>query len=328
MRAVIQPSKGAPLEIIEVPIPKPEKGQVLIKMEYASINPSDLSLLNGTFANKPNFPLIPGIEGSGTVVAQGGGAIAMLRNGKRVSCTATPPHGGSWAEYMLCSAMHVIPVDKSISFEQASSLIVNPLTAIGFINIAKKYGHKTIVNNAAGGALGKMIQRLGLKNNIEVISIVRNNNQMEELKKLGANTVIDSSWKNYEEELHKACHKFNAKLFFDAIGGNATSEFIRNSPSGAHIYLYANLSEQSPHFDARTLLQNNKEIKGFFLGNYSSELSLIKKLGNIKIAQKLLKQELQTNFIKKYDLVDINLAIEKYSGNMSKGKVLLKLGDS
>ncbi len=325
MRAIIQSSKGAPLEIKEIPIPKPKKGQVLIKMEYASINPSDLSLLNGTFANKPNFPLTPGIEGSGTVVAHGGGIIASLRNSKRVSCTATPPLGGSWSEYMLSSAMHVIPVDNNISFEQASSLIVNPLTAIGFINIAKKYGHKTIVNNAAGGALGKMIHRLAMNNNIKVISIVRNNNQMEELKKLGANTVIDSSWNNFEEELYKACYKFDAKLFFDAIGGNSTAEFVRNSPSGAHIYLYANLAEQMVQFDARTLLQNSKEIKGFFLGNYTSELSLIKKLGNIKTAQKLLTTDLQTKIAKTYNLQDVNKAIKEYSGNMSAGKVLLKM---
>jgi NADPH:quinone reductase-like Zn-dependent oxidoreductase len=327
MCAIIQPSKGVPLEIAEVPIPKPKKGQVLIKMENASINPSDLSLLNGTFANKPNFPIIPGIEGSGTVVGHGGGTIAMLRNGKRVSCTATPPHGGSWAEYMISSAMHVIPVDSNISFEQASSLIVNPLTAIGFVNIARKFGHKTIVNNAAGGALGKMVHRLAMKNNIEVISIVRSNNQLEELKKLGANTVINSSWNNYEEKLYEACHKFNAKLYFDAIGGNATAEFIRNSPSGSHIYLYANLSEHITQFDARTLLQNNKEIRGFFLGNYTSELSLIKKLRNIKTAQKLVKTELKTEISKIYDLHDVNKAIEEYSNNMSAGKILLKMWD-
>ena len=324
MHAIIQKELGGELSIIEMPIPTPEKGQVLVRMEFSSINPSDLSMLQGTYAEKPSFPIVPGIEGSGTVVAHGGGAIAMLRNGKRVSVTSTHGLNGCWAEYMVTSAMNVIPIDKEINFEEATSLIVNPLTAISFIDIAKKNNHKVIVNNAAGGALGKMIQRLGLKNGIEVISIVRNQKQLESLKAYGANTVIDSSWANYKEKLREACHKLDAKLYFDAIGGDSTADFVEVSPAGSHILLYANLSEQEVHFDARTLLQNNKEIKGFYLGSYTSEQNLIKTLGFIKQAQKLLKTELKTDIKAIYEMDEINKAIEAYRGNMSGGKILLK----
>ncbi len=325
MRAIIQSNSGKQLSVIEIPIPTPSKGQVLIKMEYASINPSDLSLLQGTYAEKPEYPLIPGIEGSGIVVAHGGGIIASLRKGKRVSCTATKSLGGSWAEYMVTSAMNVIPLDKDISFEEGTSLIVNPLTAISFIDIAKKLEQKTIVNNAAGGALGKMIQRIGLKNGIEVISIVRSQKQLDSLKSFGANNVIDSSWNNYKEKLKEICTKLDAKLYFDAIGGDSVSDFVEISPKESTIYLYANLSEQKAHFDVRTLLQNEKEIRGFYLGDYSSDLSLIKKLSNVKLAQNLIKNELKTDIREIFTMENINEAIESYKSNMSGGKVIVKL---
>jgi len=325
MRAIVQEKLGGELSIKEIPIPNPEKGQVLIKMEFASINPSDLSMLQGTYAEKPSFPIVPGIEGSGTVVSHGGGIIASLRKGKRVSCTATHSFGGCWAEYMVTSAMNVIPIGNEISFEEATALIVNPLTAISFIDMAKRLKQSVIVNNAAGGALGKMIHKYGLLKGIDVISIVRSQHQLEALKSLGSTTVIDSSWKNYKEELKEVCHKMNAKLYFDAIGGDSTADFVEVSPKGSHIYLYANLSEQESHFDARTLLQNNKEIKGFYLGDYTSELSILSKLSNVSKAKKLIKTELKTDIKDIYEMDKVAYAIESYKSNMSGGKILLKL---
>lgn len=324
MRAVIQPSEGAPLKIVEINTPIPTSGQVLVKMDFASINPSDLSLLQGTYATKPSYPIIPGIEGSGIVVAEGKGIIPKIRMGKRVSCTSTVGLGGSWAEYMLTSAMHVIPISQQISMEQATSLIVNPLTAIAFIDIAKKNNHKSMLNNAAGGALGKMLVRLTLNQDIELISIVRNNKQKETLQSLGAVNVLDSSSDNYKNNLKELCHKLDVRLFFDAIGGQATKDFIAVSPDNSQIYVYANLSEEDSCFDPRLLLQQKKEIKGFFLGHYSSQQSLIKTLGNIKKAKQLLHNELKTDVSKSFPLEDIQNAIDYYSSNMSEGKVLLK----
>ncbi|MCK5846388.1 MAG: zinc-binding dehydrogenase [Bacteroidales bacterium] len=327
MRAIVQKEIGGDLSIVEIPIPKPAKGQVLVKMEFSSINPSDLSMLQGTYAHAPTFPLIPGIEGSGIVVSHGGGIIATIRKGKRVSCTATQSLGGCWAEYMVTSAMNVIPVDNNISFEQATALIVNPLTAISFIDIAKKMNQKVIVNNAAGGALGKMIQRYGISNGIDVISIVRSQQQLESLKAYGATNVIDSSWKNYKQKLKEVCQKLNAQLFFDAIGGDATADFVEISSEGSHIYLYANLSEEESHFDVRTLLQNKKAISGFYLGSYTSDLSLVKKLKSISKAQKLLKTDLKTEIKDIFEMDKVVDAIKSYKENMSGGKVLLKLSD-
>ncbi|RLD46612.1 MAG: hypothetical protein DRI86_02650 [Bacteroidetes bacterium] len=324
MRAIIQSDIGSKLEVKEIDTPIPQKGQVLVKLHYASINPSDLSLLQGTFKNKPNYPIVPGIEGSGIVVASGGGILPKLRLNKRVSCTATDGLGGSWAEYMLTSAMHVIPVEKSIGLEQATSLIVNPLTALAFIGIAKKNNAKSILNNASAGALGKMLISLANKENIDLISVVRREEQKKYLEDFGAKYVLNSTSKNYLADLKSLANKFDTKFYFDAIGGKCTDNFIESSPEGSHIYLYANLSEEKALFNPRTLLQQDKTIQGFFLGNYSSNQNLLKTLATIKKAQKLLHHELKTQVNEIFEIRDINKAIELYSNNMSAGKVLLR----
>ncbi len=324
MWAVVQKSKASNLDFMQVDVPVPQKGQVLVRMEYSSINPSDLSMLQGTYINEPLYPIIPGIEGSGTVVAMGGGIVPALRMGKRVSCTSTASLGGTWAEYMLTSAMHVIPIAANIDFLQAASLIVNPLTALAFVDIMKKHAANGFVNNAAGGALGNMLVALSKKENFDLVSIVRNNSQLEYLKSKGAKLVIDSSKANYIEELKKLVADNNIKLFFDAVGGKSVDDFIEAGLEKSVIYLYANLSEKKSCFDSRTLLQQQKEIRGFYLGNYSSNQGLLKTLKNIKKANKLLSSDLKTTVAKTMDMDNVQQAIEYYKNNMSKGKVLLK----
>ena len=84
MKALVQHQEKGKLQWEEVPQPKPKKGEVLVKMAYAQINPSDLSLLQGSYNEKPEHPLIPGLEGSGEVVENGGGLLGKLRLGKKV----------------------------------------------------------------------------------------------------------------------------------------------------------------------------------------------------------------------------------------------------
>ncbi len=322
MWAVRQHSASAALQFEEVDVPKPSAGEVLVKMEYAPINPSDLSFLQGTYAEKPSYPTIPGIEGSGTVVAVGTGILPKLRMGKRVSCTSTKGLGGSWAEYMLTSAMHVIPVGN-LDFKQAAMLIVNPLTALSFIDIAKADKHKAVVNNAASGALGKMIWRLAKANNIPCINIVRSNQHQETLLKEGAKYVLSTSSDSFVDDYRKLTNELSATLLLDPVGGSQSSLLLELAPKESILMLYANLSESPISIDSRILVQEDKQIQGFYLANYNANKSLLKALADTKKVQKLIGKELKTKVQNTFALKEANQAIELYKNNMSEGKVLI-----
>ena len=68
-----------------MPIPKPQKGQVLIKVIAAPINPSDIELYNGNYSHQKKFPTAMGFEGSGIVVESGGGLMGWSMMGKKVA---------------------------------------------------------------------------------------------------------------------------------------------------------------------------------------------------------------------------------------------------
>ncbi|MBN1387478.1 MAG: alcohol dehydrogenase catalytic domain-containing protein [Bacteroidales bacterium] len=193
MIALIQENHGDEIFLTEVPIPEPGPGEVLVKMHFSPVNPSDLSLLQGTYKGNPQYPIIPGIEGSGIVVKSGRGIIAGLRKGKRVACTASENKGGTWAEYMVTSATRAIPLGKKIDDEQGAMLLVNPLTALAFIDMAVESKQTAIVNNAAASSLGKMLIYLCKKYDITLVNIVSRESQLNTIKEQGAEYALISS---------------------------------------------------------------------------------------------------------------------------------------
>lgn len=324
MKAVLQDGPGEKLYIEDIPIPEPGPGEILIKMNFSPINPSDLSLLQGTYALKPEYPIIPGIEGSGTVIKEGGGILAKSRLGKRVACTASADKGGTWAEYMLTSANRAIPLGRNIDDEQGAMLMVNPLTAVSFMEIAHRYKAGAIVNNAAASALGKMLIYLCRKNNLPLINIVSRESQSTIIKEIGAEYILISDSADFEKELATITRKLDARLIFDAVGGKQTKILLQNSPHGSKIIPYAKLSEEDINIDPRLLIQHNKKLEGFYLGNYVSSKSLLQNLKTINRVKKMLTDNLDISISKKYPLSEVNQAIDFYRDNMSSGKVLLQ----
>ena len=199
------------LRVERRPVPRPGKNEVLVKVAAASINPSDLTFLEGLYGFKKPTPVVPGFEGSGTVVAAGGGMMGGYLNGKRVACISQDKGDGTWAEYMVTSSGYALPLDKSVSLEQGALSVVNPLTAMAFFTIVKEGGHKAIVHTAAAGALGQMVNRLGIREEFQVINVVRRDSQGELLKGQGATIVLNSSEANFDEQLTDVCHQYKVR---------------------------------------------------------------------------------------------------------------------
>ena len=153
MLAVLIEENGGQPVIREVPVPRPGPGEVLVRMAAAPINPSDLNFMRGAYGEHRSFPVVPGFEGSGTVVAAGRGLLPRLWLGRRVACSASTS-GGTWAEYLAARAPLCVPLKKDLSLEQGSMMLVNPLTALAFLAIARRGKHAALVNTAAAERAG------------------------------------------------------------------------------------------------------------------------------------------------------------------------------
>lgn len=187
MNAVVLDSYGGPnaLRVVKRPVPKPGANEVLVKVAASPINPSDLVFLEGLYGFKKPTPVVPGFEGSGTVIGAGKGLMGKFLMGKRVACVSQDAGDGVWAEYMVTPVSYALPLHASVSLEQGAMSVVNPLMAVALLELAKVKKHRSVVQTAAASTLGQMILRLFNSENISVINIVRREEQVRLLKEQG-----------------------------------------------------------------------------------------------------------------------------------------------
>jgi len=132
----------------------PGHHQVLIKVESAALNPSDILFMKGKYNIKLNYPYTPGWEGSGTVIKAGTGMYSQWLLGKRVAFMKAfevneYKIGGSFAEYAVADVKGCIPLSEEHTFDEAASFVVNPLTAVCLVERCKKLRAKCIIVTAA-----------------------------------------------------------------------------------------------------------------------------------------------------------------------------------
>jgi len=226
------------VEILETNYSDPTGNQVLVQMEAAPINPSDLALLTGAadlenaeysdgkfVASMPEpffsaqkgrhgLRLPVGNEGAGTVIAAGESEAAQALIGQRVACVP----GSAYSQYCVADAAMCLPLGD-LSSEDGASAFVNPMTALGFAETARAEGHSAIVHTAAASNLGQMLVKICQEDGLALVNIVRKAEHVELLSNLGANHIVNSSDEHFADQLRGAVDSTGAYLGFDPIGG-------------------------------------------------------------------------------------------------------------
>src|SRR5215471_2056632 len=317
--------EGTPqsLAAVDFSIPRLKPGEVLIKLAATSIGPADLMFLKGEYGITKPLPVVPGFEGSGTVIASGGGWVGRWLVGKRVACLAPEDGHGTWAEYMVTSTDICIPLLNHISLEQGAYLTINPMTALALVEIARTGGHLAFVQTAAASTLGLMIARLAKRFQLTGIHIVRRPEQIQKLKSLGCEHVFDSNDASFQKRLAETCNKFKASIAFDAVGGELTRRLALAMLPESRIVVYGALADEPLQIDSKDFFFRNKKLEGFWLSRWIKRKGFLQKLLLAYKIQKLLPNELQTRIQACFRLEDILSAIDLYEKQPTEGKVLL-----
>ncbi len=279
MQAIVleQQADNPTLHVVEKSTPIPKKGQVLVNIEVAPVNPSDVMFLTGRYRSIVDtaLPVVPGFVASGTVVATGGGIIDKCLLGKRVSCGGMSDGDGTWSQYVLTESRRCIPLTKNISFESGSNLLANPTTAWALLTLVKKGGHKAAIQNASAGDVGSMMRYLARQQGIPLINIVRSEEQAEYLHKMGERYVVNSSDSEYRNQLQSLCHKLQATIGFDAVAGESSQELLSAMPVCSELIVYGKLSDKNSQLDVFEIIVGRKQrLSGFNLYHWIEGQSL------------------------------------------------------
>ncbi len=252
------------LESATIPVPVPGKGQVLVRLRVASVNPSDLHFIKGEYG-QPRIKGTPaGFEGCGDVVACGDGADALM--GQRVAFVAGGPGAsGAWAEYALTDASMCIPLRPDVSDEDGSAQIVNPLTAMAMIDIAEKAGGAVVIS-AATSQLGKLMISLAKDKGIPSIAMVRRSDAVAPLKALGADEVLVTTDTDVVEQFAAVSRTLKPIVFLDAVSDQLSEQIFVHMPNGARWVSYGKLVPDLPKLTQMgQLIFMSKRIEGFWL---------------------------------------------------------------
>ncbi|WP_322517079.1 zinc-binding dehydrogenase [Rhodopseudomonas palustris] len=243
LRSLIKATGELEVSLVPVDIPEPGDDEVVVRVEATPINPSDLGLLFGAAdmttakaSGTPDAPVITakvpdsamkamagrldqsmpvGNEGAGTVVKAGNSAGAQALLGKTVAMIG----GAMYAQYRVMKAADCLQLADGTTAAEGASCFVNPLTALGMVETMRREGHKALVHTAAASNLGQMLNRICLKDGIDLVNIVRSEAQAKLLRDIGAKYVVDSTSPDFMAELTQALETTGATIAFDAIGG-------------------------------------------------------------------------------------------------------------
>ncbi len=243
LRSLVKKNGEMELSLQSTSIPEPAADEIVVRIDAAPINPSDLGLLlanadwsqakvSGTaqqpivtatlsanavqaMAARIDISMPVGNEGAGLVTAAGSSAAAQALLGKLVAVLG----GAMYAQYRCVKVNQCLVLPEDATAAEGASCFVNPLTALGMVGTMRREGHKALVHTAAASNLGQMLNRLCLADGVPLVNIVRKKEQEDLLRAAGAAHVCRSDSPTFLQDLTDALAATGATIAFDAIGG-------------------------------------------------------------------------------------------------------------
>lgn len=243
------------VRLVPVETPVPSEHEVVVKVEAAPLNPSDIGTLLGpadpaSFRSEAgpygpelvgditearlqsqkkrlNVAMPVGNEGCGTIVAAGSGHANLI--GRRVAIWG----GGMYTQYRCLPLSDCMILPDGTEAADGAALFINPLTALGFIETVRREGHSAMILTAAASNLGQMLIPLCEAEGVGLICIVRSEEQVELLRGLGSAHVIVSTVSDFEDRLFDAVVETGATIAFDALGGGTLGNTLLSTMEAA-----------------------------------------------------------------------------------------------
>jgi NADPH2:quinone reductase len=337
------------VRVIEQEKPAPGPGEILVRMQYAPINPSDLNYIHGTYASAlegviwnlnhdtltfdperaipcPQPPYTLGGEGVGVVEATGAGLMAKRLQGKRVAIAASPI--GTWGEYAVTQARRALPVPDHVDSEQAAMSFINPLTAyIMLREVLQVQSGDWVLQSAAASALGKIVIKLSKVYGFKTINVVRSDSAAGQVQALGGDAVINQSKDNIQAELSRLTGGQGVSHALDCVGGQIGSDFVRCLGLDGTLLCFGTLSPDPITLPSRNIMMPVARVQGFFLPNWMAQQNVLTLLKTMRKVKKLAAQghfEVPVSDIVTIDNIQAGLKAATTPGRS--GKILIEFG--
>jgi NADPH:quinone reductase len=263
MKAIQVHQFGGPevLALDEVPTPKPGRGEVLVRVYAAGVNPYDTYMRNGSYAIKPLLPYTPGSDAAG-VVESVGEAVTKVKPGDRVYTAKTVT--GAYAEYALALESQVYRLPEKISFAQGAALWVPYGTAFTALqHHANARAGETVLIHGASGGVGIAAAQMARAQGLTVIGTAGTQKGLDLVKKEGAHHAFDHTKQGYAEELHKATGGRGFDVILEMLANVNLATDLKLLALRGRVIVIGNRGEIT--INPRELMARRASVRGFTL---------------------------------------------------------------
>ena len=263
MRALVQPRFGDPAEVLsvqEVPDPEPGPGQALVRVLLSPIHNHDLWTARGSYGFKPEMPARAGTEAVGVVEALGDG-VDGLEVGQRV---ATGGSFGAWAELVVAPAAGLVPVPDGMSDEAASQLVSMPFSAIALLDFLEVSEGDWIVQNAANGAVGRLVAQLAEARGVHVLGLVRRTDGVAELAEQGIERVVATDDDVWRERVREIVGDAPIVAGVDSVGGSSAGDVVSLLAEDGVLVVFGAMASPTMEIGSGDVIFKQVVIKGFW----------------------------------------------------------------
>ena len=255
MRAVQITEFGGPevLQLVDLPVPEPADGEVLVKVSRAGLNFADTHQRHNQYVEVRDLPLVPGVEVAGVREDTGERVVALCGT-------------GGYAEYATAPAPLTVPIPDGVTDEQALAAIMQGLTAwhlhMTFGRVAS--GEAVLVGSAAGG-VGSLAVQLGVALGAKVIATASSPEKRQLALDLGAHAAIDSGPEGLTERILAANDGVPVDVVFELAGGEVFEQSYNALAPLGRLVVYGIASREQNEVRTGTLMRTNRQVIGFWI---------------------------------------------------------------
>ena len=271
MRALVHHEFGDPSELLGVeerPLPQPGAGEVRVRMLLSPIHNHDLWTVRGTYGFKPELPAQAGTEALGVVDAVGEG-VEQLTVGQRVVTGGT---FGVWAEYFVTRAAGLIPVPDGLPDESAAQLVSMPFSAISLLESLGLSEGDWLIQNAANGAVGRMVAQLGAARGLNVVGLVRRSAGVEELRAQGIERVVATDDEGWRDRLAEITGGAPITAGVDSVGGSSAGDVLSTLAENGTLVVFGAMASPTLELASGDIIFKQATVKGFWGSVVSREM--------------------------------------------------------
>ncbi len=315
----------AALRLEEVPEPRPDPGQVRIRVRACGVNFADSLMTRGQYQQQPPPPFSPGFEVSGEVLERGAG-VDKIAVGDRV--IAMTPHGG-YAEQVVAEVKRCVPMPAAMSWEHGAAFpVVFGTSHVALWHRARLQPGETLVVHGASGGVGLTAVAIGKQLGATVIATANGSDKLAVAREHGADHLIDVGREEVRTRIKELTDGRGADVVYDPVGGDLFTASLRSMAFEGRILVIGFAGGTVPQIPANHLLVKNVDVIGLNWPAYAELNPRVMTASFATLMDWYLTGAIKPHVSVTYPLEQAVEALSQIVTRKSTGKVVITVGES